>query len=102
MAFPTINQRLFDSMAFCQAGCAGDDTDISTLQNIRRVIKNNFGIVLSNTEAHKYWTWHSHDWDAGFLTCGTDEEIVKYFEQYVRDYFKDDYEDIWYPYEENK
>ena len=69
-------QKLIDTNSFCKFGNIGDYSSLDTLVSIRRVIKNNLNVELSNAEAHEFWRWHSDRLDASFLNTEPDKFII--------------------------
>lgn len=90
-----LTQRVVDAALMTKAGFdAGRYSRLETLTEIRRALRLGLGIEVSNTEAHAFWVWRSEQYAAGFLTLGkgADEEIIKWFNDYVREILDDDFE----------
>lgn len=77
--------------------CAGDYSDLETLNNIRHAVKNKFGVSLSNAEAHVFWCWRSDQYDACFLTCEKDDQIVEWFGKFFNDWHDGDNDEDFIP-----
>ena len=100
-----INQETVDAIMFCKMQCAGDYSDLETLNKIRNAIKDKFGVELSNAEAHVFWSWRSEQHEASFLTYGGNNEAIEWFGKFFNDWYDgDNDEDFVSPYEikENK
>ena len=83
-------EQTVETIMFGKSGCAGDYSDLATLGQIKNAVNKKWSVKLSNAEAHVFWSWRSEQHDACFLTCGSDDEIVKWFEKYVNDWWQGD------------
>ena len=60
---------------------------------IQLVLKIQRHINISASEAAKFWEYRSNLWDASWLVLDNDETIMKYWDQFINEWYKD-YDDI--------
>lgn len=60
---------------------------------IKSVLELKYGIRLSTVEAAAFWRWRSMQYDAGWLTIGSDiradNEIIEWFDKYFNEFWEE-------------
>ena len=75
-----ISQRAFDLMMIgVMNGDGLMSYAIDDCLKIKQVIKKEFDLDISASEAYRFWNWRSNEWDSSFLTIHSNEEVVDWF-----------------------
>lgn len=62
-------------------------------ERIRALVLKDRNVWVSVTAAGLFWSRHSQDWDASWLTLPkNDEHIMEYWDKFVEDWYRDDAE----------
>jgi hypothetical protein len=77
-----ISQKDVDRTFLYTQGCGNwcEDEDCS---RIKKIIKVKLGLDVSISEAYKFWSWRSEQYEASWLSIHSDEEIVEWFVKFV-------------------
>ena len=67
-----------------KTGLFYDKKDLLRIQN---VLESNFKIKISLSECLDFWYWRSELYDASFLSVISDDEVIKFFKEYINVHF---------------
>jgi hypothetical protein len=60
------------------------EAEVRDAERIARVLEAERGVRLSANEAALFWEWRSREYDASWLTIGSDAEILEWFDRLIR------------------
>lgn len=75
-------QDLSDMVFINKMGWMGYDYNPDDVKLIRKVLSQE-GIEISAAEAIEFWRWRSDKYDASWLTVRPQEDIVRWFDEFL-------------------
>jgi hypothetical protein len=79
-----INQELVTQTFQCRNGTSGMYHDLEDVHRIQEVLKEEHGIFISESEAIDFWHWRSNEWDSSWLSHISSDEILEFFQKFIK------------------
>jgi len=80
-----INQKYIDNVFSCLDGYGKVDDVYDDCKMIQKSLHEEYNIYLSISECQRFWKWRSELWDASFLRVSSKDEVIDFFNQYIKE-----------------